>query len=268
MKNLDLLVPTVEQHESGWYWATVSGINPLRVRLDGDDTPLGITPDSLVKDLVVGNRVWTQIEGRRVIVHGASASQGAVSAIPVGTIQMYGANPASPPEGWLYCRGGTFQSTQYPALAALLGDTYGTRSGTTFYLPDFNARSPVGVGGPAVPAVGGNNYSVGQKWGDERMQLHNHGISDPGHAHSVYDPGHNHAAPVAVYDGGSASSYRSLFATNAPFWSMGDWNNPVTREATGISLYANTTGISVTNSGSGDKGNVHPVLGMNFIIKT
>lgn len=261
MKNLDLLIPQSERMESGWQWATVSSINPLRIRLDGDDTPLGITPDSLVKDLVVGNRVWVQLEGRRVIVHGASASQGAVSAIPVGTVQMYAANPTNAPEGWLYCKGGTFLSTTYPALANLLGDTYGTHSGTTYYLPDFRARSPIGIGGAAVPAVGGNSYSLGQKYGDERLQQHNHGVSDPGHTHGTYGRGSTWGANNywgtpdiwfnATAYGGDNSAANVLV--------MGSWWN---------GTYSATTGLSIQNNGSGTAGNVHPVLGVNFIIKT
>jgi hypothetical protein len=48
----------------------------------------------------------------------------------------------TPPAGWLLCNGGTFSSTTYPALAAVLGDTYGTHAGTTYYLPKFYAPLP------------------------------------------------------------------------------------------------------------------------------
>ena len=38
-------------------------------------------------------------------------------------------------------------------------------------------------------------------------------------------PSHIHGNPVAVNNGGDAGQYRSLFATNSPFWSKSDWNN-------------------------------------------
>lgn len=41
-------------------------------------------------------------------------------------------------------------------------------------------------------------------------------------------PKHRHANPVAVHNGGDAADHRSLFATNAAFWSGADWNNATT----------------------------------------
>ena len=40
-------------------------------------------------------------------------------------------------------------------------------------------------------------------------------------------PSHQHYPPVAVTYNGNAGQYRSLFATNSPFWSMADANNAV-----------------------------------------
>lgn len=61
--------------ESAFRWATVTGGEPLRIRLDGDTTELPFSPDSLVSDrLYSGQRVWVQIYGRRVIVLGVSAA--------------------------------------------------------------------------------------------------------------------------------------------------------------------------------------------------
>ncbi|KAA1424308.1 phage tail protein [Nocardioides antri] len=73
---------------------------------------------------------------------------------PVGEVTMYGGSSA--PAGWLVCNGGTFSSNDYPALAALLGDTWGTHSDTTYYLPNFTDRFPIGAGTKAVGTSGGN----------------------------------------------------------------------------------------------------------------
>lgn len=249
MRNFDLLIPQRDNvGRDSWLWATVTGIDPLRIRLDGDDTSLTITPASLVKDLTVGVRVWVQLQGRRVIIHGASNS---VSPIPAGSVQMFAGSTL--PEGWLWCRGGTFSASQYTTLAATVGDTYGTHSGDLYYLPDFRARSPIGIGGAAVGGGSiGNVYSLGQKYGHESLAQHSHSVYDPGHVH------HYHVGYSESVGGHNWTfSYNASGAPQRAFNLFGEWD---TNSA--------TTGISLYNAGSGDSGNVHPVLGMNFIIKT
>jgi hypothetical protein len=55
-------------------WATVTDTAPLTIRLDGDQDPLPVTPDTLVDPttLKAGRRVWVQFFGRRLIVVGAA----------------------------------------------------------------------------------------------------------------------------------------------------------------------------------------------------
>ena len=74
-------VPGGEPPASSWRWATVTGVGPVAVRLDGDSQPLGASPEWLVAGVApqVGLRVWLQMHGRRVLVVGA-AGPGASSA--------------------------------------------------------------------------------------------------------------------------------------------------------------------------------------------
>ena len=72
MSNLDLLIPNGPKDTDYWTWATITTIGPLRVRLDGDDSPLDVTPECLLSDPQPGQRVYVQRMGRRTIVHGAS----------------------------------------------------------------------------------------------------------------------------------------------------------------------------------------------------
>lgn len=72
MKNLNLLLPTPAPQTDMWTWATVTQASPLLIRLDGDEDPLTGPPEALCSGLSVGHRVWVQINGRRVIVHGRS----------------------------------------------------------------------------------------------------------------------------------------------------------------------------------------------------
>ncbi len=55
-----------------WLWGTVTGVTPLRIRIDGDSEPLPVTPDTLVSpDLFrAGQRVRCELTDRRIIIHG------------------------------------------------------------------------------------------------------------------------------------------------------------------------------------------------------
>lgn len=58
----------------GFRWATITSIDPLRVRYDGESTELPMTPECLVDParLAVTDRVWVQSFGLRRIVLGRS----------------------------------------------------------------------------------------------------------------------------------------------------------------------------------------------------
>ena len=59
------------QEQDAWLWATITQVDPLRIRLDGDQFTLDLTPEYLFPgEPPLGARVWVQVNGRRVIVHG------------------------------------------------------------------------------------------------------------------------------------------------------------------------------------------------------
>lgn len=62
----------------------------------------------------------------------------------LGEIKMFGGNFA--PRGYAMCQGQIMSIAQNNALLALLGTTFGGNGQTTFGLPDFRSRSPVGIG--------------------------------------------------------------------------------------------------------------------------
>jgi hypothetical protein len=66
-------------------WGTVTAVNPLRVRLDGDEASLPFVPDSLIPAhaLTVDARVRVEVTAGRVIVHGSAKTSG-LAAYPVG----------------------------------------------------------------------------------------------------------------------------------------------------------------------------------------
>lgn len=103
--------------------------------------------------------------------------------LPVGAILPYGGN--EPPEGWLMCDGTNVSRLGYSRLFAVFGTTFGQGDGeTTFSLPDFRGRSPMGDGqGPELSL-----RTLGQTLGEEthtlsvqEMPAHTH--DDKGHAH-------------------------------------------------------------------------------------
>lgn len=67
-----------------------------------------------------------------------------VSGVPAGAMMSFAGGTA--PEGWLLCHGQAVDRTTYAGLFASLGTTYGAGDGsTTFNLPDFRGRTPIGL---------------------------------------------------------------------------------------------------------------------------
>lgn len=173
-------------------------------------------------------------KGSKVLIDAPSIEfTGDVICAP-GMIMLW-PGAALPGPTWQWCRGLILPTVDYPKLFAVIGYTYGG-SGSSFHLPNFNGRSPVGVGGNAGGTPGlVNNYSLGQRWGNEAMQSHSH--------------------QQRVWTGAAANGGGSALAgmTQAGFGDGGVPANQFTVEQSG--------GV---NHGMG---NVHPVLGINYIIK-
>lgn len=81
------------------------------------------------------------------------------------------------PKAWAYCQGQTLAINTNQALFSLLGTMYGGNGVTTFCLPDFRSRTPVGTG----TAPGITTYQLAQTDGVEQVTLsvnqmpaHNH----------------------------------------------------------------------------------------------
>ena len=87
----------------------------------------------------------------------------------IGEIIAYAGS--NEPLGWLKCDGRAVSRTTYSALFDVIGTTYGSGDGsTTFNLPNFVDRFPVGAG---------NLYSLNEKDGskDAVVVSHHHLIS-------------------------------------------------------------------------------------------
>lgn len=107
----------------------------------------------------------------------------------MGEIIMVGYNFV--PKGYALCDGSLVSIAQNSAMFSLLGTTYGGDGVTTFALPDFRGRSPVGVGqGPGLSG----SVAPGERAGFESVTLTQANL--PTHTHAASATG-LHATPSA-----------------------------------------------------------------------
>lgn len=150
-------------------------------------------------------------------------------------------------DGLHFRHGQLLAIAEYDALFALIGTTYGGDGQTTFGLPDFRGRIPVGAGsGPGL-----SNIVLAQSGGTNEITLTSNNL-----------PAHTHTATATV-------------GTNS---SSGNSNNPAAKVVTaapgnlyGAPAAANGKfgGVSATVAAAGgsqafDK--KMPYLGINFVI--
>jgi len=86
----------------------------------------------------------------------------------VGEVRMWAGRTSEVPNGWRVCDGAPLIRTEHPELFAVVGTIYGAGDGTTtFNLPDFRNRSPMGVsqedaGVPKTTVEGSPTQSGGE----------------------------------------------------------------------------------------------------------
>ncbi|MAS09927.1 phage tail protein [Salinisphaera sp.] len=163
-----------------------------------------------------------------------TVEDGPVAYTPVGQITMFGGS--DDPNGWLICDGREVSRSEYDDLYDVLGTVYGNGDGnSTFNLPDFRGRAPVGAGRGVTEDDDGDEIRLtrrerGERFGEERHTQTEEELAP--HAHDYYTPSD---------DGFSGDG--------------GQGGNP----------YLNTT----EEAGGGEPFNVmQPSLVVNYIIKT
>jgi hypothetical protein len=79
----------------------------------------------------------------------ASAAALAVGIVPVGAILIWPSLEL--PDNYLICDGTIYNISTYPALAAVLANTFGGNGTTTFGVPAMNDKVPIGyTGGQSI----------------------------------------------------------------------------------------------------------------------
>lgn len=168
----------------------------------------------------------------------------------IAEIRMFAGTFA--PRNWAFCQGQILSISQNTALFSLLGTTYGGNGTTTFALPDFQGRTPVGTGSGA----GLSSYELGQVGGAENTTLLLNNLPAHNHASvtgSLAMPGHNTAAnteePANAYPG-----------TNTGISQYYNGNDGSTFSQVNVNLAVQPVGNSMPFT------NIQPVIGMNMVI--
>ena len=167
----------------------------------------------------------------------------------IAEIRMFAGN--FNPRSWAFCQSQILSIAQNTALFSLLGTTYGGNGQTTFALPDFRGRVPVGAGqGPGL-----SSYSLGQVGGVETNTVTN--ANFPAHTHplsgSITMPGNaadgNADVPQSNYTAGLTGT--NMYSTVNNGSGLGNMQ---------LALAATPVGSSTPVN------NIQPVMGMNYII--
>ena len=123
-------------------------------------------------------------------------------------IRMFGGNFA--PTGWALCNGQLMAISQYAALFAILGTSFGGNGVQTFGLPDLRGRVPVhqGTGNGLSP------YVLGEQTGTQAVTLSTSNL--PSHSHLVNcNTGGGQTTPVNNFPGAVSAGATEKIYSNA-----------------------------------------------------
>lgn len=172
------------------------------------------------------------------------------SLVPIGTIVPYG--KATPPTGWLLCDGSTKTIAQFPALAAVLGTTFGGNGSTTFGVPNLQRRFPRGSH---------SSQPAGATGGSDTQQLSASNV--PPHKHKGRTKDANKLPGIRVVHAAGSN----ILPNHVTGWTGGAHNDVGSTE---MPAAAHTHDFE-TNSGEGLNGAefsiTPPFISLTFIIK-
>ena len=128
---------------------------------------------------------------------GVSGIPGVDASSPTGTVAMYAGGTA--PASWLLCDGSAVSRTTYSSLFSITSTTFGVGNGTTtFNLPDFRSRIPIGAGaGTSL-----TSRTLGTTGGAESVVIASGNL--PVHTHTI---GHGHANTITAANGTQTANH-------------------------------------------------------------
>lgn len=149
------------------------------------------------------------------------------------------------PKNWAFCNGQLMSIASNTALFSLLGTQYGGDGRTTFALPDFRGRVPVGVGqGPGLSPV-----VIGEKSGTETSTML-----------LTQMPSHSHTTTVSMGVAGSNADNDSPVGNVFAVPSSDSFGTVANASAAGTSLSLNPAG------GNQPFSIMQPYLAVNYVI--
>ena len=123
------------------------------------------------------------------------------SLVPIGSVLPFAG--VSPPGGWFVCDGHAVSRTTYAVLFSQLGTYWGGGDGTsTFNIPNFVNRVPVGYGSGASWGFGTYGGETSHQLSIAEMPGHDHGYSQSPHDHGT----HAHTYTAVTGSGNSFSN--------------------------------------------------------------
>jgi microcystin-dependent protein len=228
---------------------------------------------SQLKDFQAGNQASNQLlaagggtglsspgtSGNVLTSNGSDWVSSTPTYVPTGGMLMWGTSSA--PTGYLLCNGSAVSRSTYSALFAVLGTAYGAGDGsTTFNLPDFRDRFPVGAG---------TSYSANSQGGSKDAIVVSHT-----HTGTTDNPGNfiTGSADTNIQGGGgsvmagASGAFSLTGSASSVAAAIGYSGLPTTLNITaGSHTHAFTT---ASTGSSGTNANLPPYLGVYFIIKT
>jgi len=194
-------------------------------------TPANIANKGFLYGKDVNSKIelhWEDEDGNEIQITSAGVLIGVTIT---GEIRMW--TTSSAPTGWVDCDGSAISRTTFAGLFAVIGTTFGVGDGsTTFNIPDFDGRVPLGAGtGDASDATA---HALADKEGTETHTL------------SIAEmPAHTHEQDTRT----------GLVGAGAQ---------------PGISSVSNRLreGTTQSTGGGGSHNNLQPSLSVHFIIKT
>ena len=184
--------------------------------------------------------------------------------VPSGSLFMWPTGTA--PTGYLLCNGTAVDRTTYATLFGVIGTTFGAGNGsTTFNLPDYRDRMPIGAGTTYSAASSGGNK-------DAIVVSHSHSASTASagsHEHYLTNNTLVASSGQAIVDVTSGNYIAARTTGNTDyayaFRATGNAANIGRSSSAGShshTVTVNSAGSSATNA------NLPPYLGIYFIIKT
>lgn len=219
-----------------------------------------------------------------VVLFDISASTSAAFPVstPVGMISPFAGGAA--PTGWLLCDGSLQPTSNYTALYAVIGTTYGSGSGT-FGLPDLRGRAAFGKDNMSNGSAGTANRittaasnisgtTLGAAGGSQYIPIHTHtdSFAMPNHTHTTAVSPNIQA--MSTTQGASGTNIRTALPSDSTISRVTDTGynksytsgNPST--TTMVGSVGNPNGPSGQYQSSGTNyANMPPGMILNYIIK-